>query len=1092
MEWFQKIAVTWLGEAATSASAEALRFALASAPAFVVKPAYNYICRKAIVWTVAPDWLDEVPAVDFLELPDGMLSVDPVVYPSLPAIRAVRAAPASWRRWLVTWVVDHPVATMTILAVPAAAWYARVFLLRSPVWPSSSRFVRLRSWLNDRFVTRDAGVLRPRFRDLNLPDWKPMNNHTHGVAAANRGAATRAIYDWIASNSMVPYNVSSSGRDEGLSSHHHYMEKDLRYPSRQDRVPDNACFVLIDVDYYADMHSILSHWKPVLLYTFTPVKAAGADSEATYWFNGNGTVHHVTPGGHAYDHELWDFSSDTVCVDVGFRTYVFTVDRIRANATRTIVALLPMAMLPWPLGVLQPASVLKRRKAVFGEVVVTSWIKDGALWYSFGTPGQSGSAEVSAADLAVILVRYQAAKKPVIYDVASYLTKTGTDAPEANRIAALVWPFLTSKTKMPEAEPFLGAAPGRAPPPVNYIAAAGPIVSDDWKETGRELLPSLVDHPDMSPAACFDNDVAAVQGRIYAVLNDTKLDPPTKRMAEDFVRRVVPVEGVGTPWSVDQVDAVQSRPLQRGRTDRAVPWMAMEPSLVTKAMMKREVSGGYPRNISTCPTDHTLDLSRYTYAFKDGYLKTQPWYAPGMHPETIANRVVEICSRSARVVETDFSNFDGTISISLRVAIERAVYLRYFGASERENLARLIDNELAASGVTATGYAYDPTGSRLSGSPLTTDGNTLINLFADYLAHRLEGRSDARAWQLVCEGSIKCGDDGLSTAGPTATVEAAKRIGLRVKCEVRTAASGEHSDALTFLSRAFRNPWSGDPGSMQAPLRALRKLQISFADATVSDAQALVNRAFGYMQLDPEASPLVYAICQVMKHAGELQDPFVQAVPTPKDMPFFIYAQHVDPIADQVVAWPQADGEWGMAYTAWQCQTTVDELYEFAERLGEMHDDTEWPSMCRQWQRLAGTLRVPPPTPKIPVVVPADAWALLPVWAKPFCPEPVTRTDMVAAAAQAEEACPTARDMPAPPHALYAREWRRPPPGPRQQQPQRQQRPSGQRQPPQQQQRPRPVARMPPALPARARPPAPQPPAEARPRRPAPPPPAAP
>lgn len=89
-----------------------------------------------------------------------------------------------------------------------------------------------------------------------------------------------------------------------------------------------------------------------------------------------------------------------------------------------------------------------------------------------------------------------------------------------------------------------------------------------------------------------------------------------------------------------------------------------------------------PSNISTLPTDHTVELLRYTLAFSKVVLKQRHtktplhWYMPGRSPTEISNTLMEFRQLHRSILVVDYSGLDGTISKFLR-HLELNIYYRH-------------------------------------------------------------------------------------------------------------------------------------------------------------------------------------------------------------------------------------------------------------------------------------------------------------------------------------------------------------------------------------------------------------------------------
>lgn len=255
-----------------------------------------------------------------------------------------------------------------------------------------------------------------------------------------------------------------------------------------------------------------------------------------------------------------------------------------------------------------------------------------------------------------------------------------------------------------------------------------------------------------------------------------------------------------------------------------------------------------PRNISAVCTSHNLQLSRYTYAFKEEVLKLLHWYDPGQTANEIAARVHQFVSNAiTKVMEGDFSRFDGTISLWLRRHIELACYRRAFG--DDSVLVKLIESEFSCPAKTSSGQRYDPAGSRLSGSPLTTDGNTLIAAFVDFATLSLDHSYD-EAWELM---GRHYGDDSLCQGNPEAAIQVATDLGLKLKCEVRTG-------KVTYLGREFPRPHTSTD-SFQVATRVWARLGAHTNDSHPDPIEAMCRRLRGYLATDGK-TPVLGEYCR--------------------------------------------------------------------------------------------------------------------------------------------------------------------------------------------------------------------------------------
>nr|ASU47554.1 polymerase [Lone star tick nodavirus] len=702
------------------------------------------------------------------------------------------------------------------------------------------------------FGYRTNIAVRRRFRtEFRVASGKAVEGHSHPNAAAQRGAVDTAIESFAIGLGLETYTVSSSSRSRGAGSHQYYMAKDLLHEAAYDAVEPHHLIKMVDVDYYVSVGNWLKYGRPLVMYTFAPKRVAGVTADGVYTIEGDEVRYHVK-GGATYQHPLWDYDHDFLMVDYWWGSWVVSVDYQDIGEDRRVVCLVPETKIYGPLAWTIPGKRLARKRFERGGVNVLVSLED-QLMLSLGVPGEWDCVTYPYAAALAAATRFNTASKPGISDIERLALHVGDK--QSKEHAALLYRILTLNPLVTGGLD-VGRRAGAIRRPLSYQAVLEDgLVFEDGKEYGREVAPSLVEKPAVLPRESLNNDIASVRGRVQSVLNTCV--PPKRYLdyAREFVMRLVPDVGCGSPKGLDEVEELQTRPTQRARTERARPFMELCSPLRVSAFQKQEAYGSYndPRMISQCNTTHMLQLSQYTYSFKEDCLKHQPWYAPGKTPRCIAERVVSL--GSGTLCETDYSRFDGTISRWLRVHLEQAAYLRWVSEGDRSELCRLLEAEVEAACVTKKGVTYVTEGQRLSGSPLTTDGNTIINAYVSFAAAREAGFGADEAWQGL---GVYAGDDGISRVSSHYMERAAARLGLRLKCrEVRCGSIG-------FLGRIFPRAYAGELGSIQDPARTLAKLHITVAPESVDDRTALRNRAAGYLALDP-AAPVVGTWCKLVQ-----------------------------------------------------------------------------------------------------------------------------------------------------------------------------------------------------------------------------------
>lgn len=672
------------------------------------------------------------------------------------------------------------------------------------------------------FVSLLQGLYRPP-----LPD--PC--HSHGVLARGRLNATEAIYGALRARGLEPYPISASQREEG-GQRLYYTQKDLREPFRNSVVNGSNALVMIDVDYYVDINWYLSFGLPVVLYTMLPCRAAGRFNECTYTFSSDQCLDVRVDGGAHYHHMLWDYTVDFVSVpSVVGGQIAYDVQVLRLDELHAVVMLLPRtscAVVAFPY---QP---VKRLAPVSASVTVIRIGNDVSLAHA----GAGHAVTVPHKLFQACKIRLQETKTPNIAVIERILRNEDVDSPAI--AAPMLFRLLGCHTSSDE---------------VHYQAING-LVHEDGRNTVVSCTPLIVPSA-VAPVRSCNNDQECLRGRVESVRNTAVPSYRYARYAQEFSSLVVPRQGCGVPISFDEVAELQGRPEQVARREQGKTTVFLEGFLV-RAFQKRETYGKItsPRNISTVPPSHQLLLSSYAYSFKRDCLKDLEWYHPGLHPREVSSRIHDLAQRGPLFTK-DFSRFDGTISAWLRLHVEQSCYLRWVNPEDRAMLMALLKQEVNARGITSHGLPYSTGASRLSGSPVTTDANTLINAFSSYAVFRELGLGKNEAWESL---GLYCGDDGVDMARTEHFVQVSEAVAndLGLKLTGNLVNAGP----VLYCGRVFCNPWVS-LDSMQDPIRTLGKLHVSSAAMDVPLETALANKAFGYGVTDPR-TPWLSEWCQAV------------------------------------------------------------------------------------------------------------------------------------------------------------------------------------------------------------------------------------
>jgi hypothetical protein len=226
-------------------------------------------------------------------------------------------------------------------------------------------------------------------------------------------------------------------------------------------------------------------------------------------------------------------------------------------------------------------------------------------------------------------------------------------------------------------------------------------------------------------------------------------------------------------------------------------------------------------------------------------MKECPFMACGLNPEETTEAVVTACLDADSITDTDFTAQDATIDINKR-NVELMLLLQLFDSACHE----LIENWHFTDYYGRVLYgdkgtkreAFHFNGSRGSGSPFTTLGNTPLTALFAYIALRLSGKTPQEAWDAL---GVYSGDDGLTAdLPPVACDKAALALGFLVKTTCRTR-------FIPFLGRNYLDPIGGSRSSIHSPLRTLAKLHATLLNIEEFTAEeAMILKAICFQVTD--------------------------------------------------------------------------------------------------------------------------------------------------------------------------------------------------------------------------------------------------
>ncbi|APG76434.1 hypothetical protein [Sanxia water strider virus 16] len=689
-------------------------------------------------------------------------------------------------------------------------------------------------------------VIDHKIRDIPL--LRSSIGHTHPNCAGERTAVTLFMQELAKQCAYDPYTVSMSSPDQlnaEEGSRYFFWAKDFAQEMRDDPIKANSLLIFTDVDFHVDMNKYLKMFKPMLIYTIVPTSAGHREEEFEYFFKDN-KIHYKVSGGSDYCHQIWDYKGDVVTVvdkNKNLLCYHITQHALKSSPHRRVISILPFASVPYPYYENIPQQPLVRKTYNSNGVSFIDSTLDDSI--SLALEGSIESVRIRRKMLEAIKIRMGTSnvlEKPG--DVEFMLYKTSGDKADVAIDSCLLFEILKRQAVMTNN---VVATTSIA----THYQPVGPLVHEEVKDPSQLITSPLVTKPALFPAQTYNAEVAAISGRVDKPRNDVKMPLAYQNYGREFAKLMIPDNKIhqGRPITIAEVKHLQNKPMQRARTREIEHLIGVEPRNKLRSFIKNEAysAPNDPRVITTNAAALTLRMSAFTYAAKEDFLKKCPFYGPGKAPREIHDRMREFGEEG--FVITDYNRFDGSISRALQQLVNK-IYLRWLNdGSDADEWAAMFRQVFIQRAFTKKGYAYDPGYGTRSGSPITTDGNTMINAFISYCALRDMGFPVEEAWSKL---GLYTGDDGLNRNIPgmaAAMTAAVAAMGLNIDI-----AQTLPDESITFAGRTFPRPMTSYT-SHQDIKRTLPKLHVS-SNKSVTPEIAAYNRAAGYYVTDAR-TPLV-------------------------------------------------------------------------------------------------------------------------------------------------------------------------------------------------------------------------------------------
>lgn len=693
-------------------------------------------------------------------------------------------------------------------------------------------------------------VVRSEFSKLPLVKAREVKGHSHPTAQALRSQANSFATSFAERLGRTRFDLQTSRANQraGIKGRRdYYWGKDLVAEDQSDEIGDTDIVTMIDVDYYVDMPSRLANDPRIyLLYTTNPSTAAGCHNDSSHRFEGGQYVLDVAGGG-TYRHPLWDYNHDSIMVTQKLFNYpladvYYNVDRIGVAEHRELVLLTPTRVVKHPLifGRLAHHRLQRLCPTADGFTVIRSKTR-GPEMVSIAKDGGRLCANILATKLEALQNIHSLQKTPLGVGAVAREVKNEEQA-------AVLVSYI--RANGPEKSAYVA--------PVEDAVRAYRFITEELGDPDAKCGITAFMSPilDRAAAPILDrgSEERAVKGRIKDVKpRELPADSFTEQCMGEFVQLLCGNTNL-EPVSPDEVWAKQDRPSQQRILADAENLSS--PDRRISSFIKKEAGelGKDPRIISTINGQDKLHYSRYTYALS-AMMKDVPWYAFGLTPAQITERVVEVAAGAETLFMSDFSRMDGRVAEPLR-HLERMVMFRLF-PTHIEQLDDLMRSQYNLKAKLSLGTTYDTGTSRASGSPETSVFNTIASAFVSYCGHRRTKRGEAymqpqEAWNNL---GIYGGDDGFTpNADPRAQSRAAERVGQVLEGELLNRGDA----GVNFLARYYSpDVWYGDGNSCSDIRRQLSKFHTTVRlPDSVSAADKLVEKARSFAATDAE-TPII-------------------------------------------------------------------------------------------------------------------------------------------------------------------------------------------------------------------------------------------
>jgi len=746
-----------------------------------------------------------------------------------------------------------------------AAYYASVLLRCAwtvPFWRFST-MEQYRRFVLSKFLELvtvrgpSSATVRTVFSDKLMPALKLAQGHSHPISAGQRSRASDFCVGVCEQLGLRPRMIQQSASDQRKSipgTRVTYWAKDANVKVQHDVLEQYDCNVIIDVDYYMNMHEHLTReFVPTLIYTMTPGAACASRKEYSFTFKKDNSLEYCVSGGAKYVHHLYDYGAD--CLAVGWwgpATSLFdpivatySVDRRSIDADHSIVLLTPLRLYTGYVAQLfvnsmgfYALSAFCPVQGNFVRIVIQNATNNYTSTAVVGTlncatiPTELDNAIASTARLLKTDLAIATVESMITVDQTSEVSK---------KIAHMQAIVLTEyhRTKI--------GVPAPCVYPVELSLNRYQFEPSTFDQDAKQSMTAFM-NPLMNGAYAPDqtaaNERAAVKGRITDVKSDAQLTSTQCQYMREFVHRLIPSPHTLVPTDDDELYERQNRPTQRRILDVAGASM---PRDIGQSFVKKETYDGPkdPRLITMFDGCRKREYSKFIYELAK-VVEQHEWYAFAKTPLEISARVALLAQRAkVNLGSGDYSRMDGHVAPIVR-EFEKLLLMYAFRSEYAEELLELYRKHynITVFGKMCTRYFLGY--ARGSGGADTALFNTILSALNAYIHNRKKGQNPDEAWANL---GLYAGDDSLSVdVDPPVYVRSAESLGQVVDMIVYP----HGSSGVDFLARVYSpNVWFGSQDSMCDLSRTISKLHVCVTlPPTVTSVDKFVEKIRGLSYTD--------------------------------------------------------------------------------------------------------------------------------------------------------------------------------------------------------------------------------------------------